>query len=260
MTNDIITNAVMGHRSVSLEEIDNLNLMDRAESKYIIPFRKIPFFLNKIDSYYRVLEIDGLRIFRYHNVYFDTPDFLFYNQHITGKLPRSKVRLREYENNGITYLEVKKRTNTNRVKKWRVASGEFRDRLQENEVSFIAEHLKCLPGVLIPVLINRFKRITLASCSDEERVTVDFDLSWSSLKGDVFTFPYLSVVEIKRSGTCKGSFVGSLLKERFIHSSGFSKYCTGNAVVNNPVRQNTLKCRFLMLKKIEYDNSRCIDF
>jgi hypothetical protein len=259
MTHDLIANAVIAPGAVSLDEIAHLNLTDRMESKFLIPFRLVPSLLNKIGSNYRILEIEGHRVFNYHNIYFDTPDFLFYHQHVRGELPRSKVRMRKYENSGATYLEIKSRTNRNRVKKYRVPIEEFRDEFSENQMSFIEEHLRVGSGELKPVLINRYKRITLACCQHEERVTIDYDISWSSLKGDTTAYPYMSVVEIKKSVSCKSSFMGKLMKERLIHPSGFSKYCTGNAVINDSVRQNKLKKKFLLMKKIEYDNTGYID-
>ncbi len=56
-----------------------------------------------------MLEIEGLRCFRYESVYFDTPDLAAYHQAATGRQNKFKVRTRTYVDSAECVLEVKTR-------------------------------------------------------------------------------------------------------------------------------------------------------
>jgi hypothetical protein len=252
-----ILNPLNSFGSIGLSEMENVKLMNRTETKYVLPLNILPFFLQDLPENYRMLEIDKERIFSYHNLYLDTKDYYFFNQHLTGKLSRNKVRYRSYENTGVTYLEVKTKTNRNRVIKYRLECKLFPGDLCNDEaLAFLNGHIRLRDIALKPVLINRFKRITLVADGFDERITIDFDLSYSGLSGNPVNFPFLSIIEIKRKDHGSGSVLAGLLKRNYVHPAGFSKYCIGNAVINNPLRQNALKSRFLMLKKLEHEFTR----
>jgi len=239
-------------RPVGLEEMGNTRLMNRVDTKYLMSLRKVPELLTRMDGAYRVLEINDNSLFSYYTTYLDTDDFLFFNQHVTGKLGRNKVRYRKYETTGITYLEVKRRTNKNRTIKWRIEH----DPVQGNEFDktageFINEYLPRNRLMLKPVLISSFKRITLVGSEINERITIDQDLSYLDLEGNQVRFPSVAIVEHKRERFNNGSPVRAILKDCLIHSTGFSKYCFGIAVMHNIPRKNMLKPKFLLINKIE---------
>ena len=71
-------------QTVSLEELDNVKLLDRQDTKFVFNQIHLPLILDKIKPFYRILEINNDRVFTYDNTYFDTDDFLFYNQHHNG--------------------------------------------------------------------------------------------------------------------------------------------------------------------------------
>lgn len=245
---------------VSLEGMERVSLLDRTETKFIMPVNRLHELLAMANEHYRILEIDSSRVFSYYNIYYDTNAFLYYNQHVTGKLPRYKVRLRRYENSGLTYLEVKKKTNRGRTKKYRFFYPfPAENPLTEGALLFIREHTRNFNLSPRPVLINRFKRITLAGNRSAERVTIDYDISFSGMINNEKNLSYLSIIEIKKENASTASFFNSLLKLNMIHPARFSKYCMGNAMVNCPGKMNVLKSRFLMLKKIEneYYNAGC---
>lgn len=243
---------------VGLEEMEHVKLMNRAETKYVLPLNRLPGFLCQLSGSYRMLEIGGERVMQYHNIYLDTCDYFFFNQHLTGKLDRNKVRYRRYENTGVTYLEVKKKTNRNRVVKFRIECNKGENYCSSKDIAFINDHLPQNSLKLDPVLKNQFNRITLAGKRFNERVTIDFDMSYLDFSGKSIKFPYLSIIEIKRKEQHAVSVLGELLKRNYVHPGGFSKYCLGNAVINNPLRQNVLKPKFLMLKKLENEFTRSL--
>jgi hypothetical protein len=258
MTEKLGNNILPSFSPITLDEMEHVSLMDRTENKYVMSVHRLPGILTEANGNYRILEIDNSRIFSYYNTYYDTESLLFYNQHLTGKLARHKVRFRKYEQSGITYLEVKRRTNRNRTKKWRLEYPLPDDfRISSGALDFINDHVREQQLRLSPVLINRFKRMTLIGKNSEERITIDFDVTFADLGSREAKLPYLSIVEIKRKDHSTDSALGRILKKNMIQPSGFSKYCIGNAMVNHPQRLNNLKSRFLLLNKIqnEYINA-----
>ncbi|MCE5348226.1 MAG: polyphosphate polymerase domain-containing protein [Bacteroidales bacterium] len=242
---------------ICLEEMDNVRLMNRTDTKYVLSVKRLPEILNRMDGMYKALMINSNRIFSYATTYLDTSDFLFFNQHVTGKLERNKVRYRKYENTGTTYLEVKKKTNKNRTIKWRIennlTSGNGCD---ERAYSFINEYIPQKPLVLKPVLKSNFKRITFVGPEIAERITIDYDLSFSDTNGNMAKYPFIAVVELKRQGFSYSSPVASILKDYLIHPTGFSKYCVGAAIFYDLPRKNILKQKQLLLNKIEDEYNR----
>jgi hypothetical protein len=244
---------------VGLDEMDNVRLMDRIDTKFVLSITKMPEMLLRLDGAYMALEINGSKVFSYKTTYLDTVDYMFYNQHITGRIQREKVRYRNYENTGTTFLEVKKRTNKNRTVKWRIENDLTSDNLCDAKASqFIQEYVPQKSLLLEPVLVNNFKRITLVSSEFNERVTIDYDLSFNDMKGNITGFPFLAIIELKRKGFASRSPVGNILKEYSVHPTGFSKYCIGTSILHNPPRKNILKSKFLLINKIENEYNRSV--
>jgi len=254
-------NNVLGHfQPIGLKEMDSVKLMNRVDMKYILPADKIPMILSKLNGYYKVLEIDNIRSFSYFTTYLDTDDFLFFNHHMTGRLERHKVRYRRYESTGVTYLEVKMRTNTNRTVKWRIKTeNQNGEGFDAASGEFISRHIKLKPDQLKPVLFNNFKRITLVNVGMTERVTIDFNLTFADNNSASAELPYLGIIEIKKEGSAYKSETEKTLREMSVRPTGFSKYCIGAAIFNEIPRKNMLKQKFILINKIknEYYRSVC---
>jgi hypothetical protein len=179
---------------IGLGEMDNVRLMDRIDTKYILSVSRIPDLLKKMDGDYKILEINKLRSFPYLTTYFDTDDYMFFNQHVIGKPERNKVRFRKYENSGSTYLEVKRKTRKNRTIKWRIESDMTPDRIIDKRgYDFITNYIPLKTDVLKPVLITCFKRTTFAGSEFNERLTIDYNLSFSDTEGNRADLPYIAI-------------------------------------------------------------------
>ena len=243
---------------ISLDELDSYGLMNRVDTKYVFSSGKIPQILKDLGGNYKALEIESNRIFTYCTTYFDTPDWLFFRQHVTERGERNKVRFRKYEQSGVSFLEVKKRTNKLRTEKWRILKDvNSVDCFDQESLKFIRRYIEQdLPG-LCPVLVNRFNRITLAAIDSEERITIDFDLIFNDLKGNDFELPALCIIERKRAVFSNRSLLTAALKKNSIYPTGFSKYCLGAAVLYKLPRQNTVKPKLLLINRIsnEYTNN-----
>ncbi len=245
-----IAQILKGFEPVGLDEMGSVRYMNRIDTKYLFPVTRLPQLLANVQKEYRALEIEKTRRFKYKTVYFDTPDLRFYNQHVTGKLNRSKVRIRTYESNGLTFLEVKHKSNKGRTCKSRLEKEPGDMNHIEQSRLFLNEMLSSDADNLKAVINTGFTRITLVSFAYSERITIDYNLSWNNLRGETVNMPFLAIAEIKSDKSSTQSPFFCQLKQMGIRKSGFSKYATGMAMVNNAPKQNNLKPKFLLIKKI----------
>lgn len=239
---------------ISLSEMDSVQLMNRIDSKYVMPIWKVSELIKRLDGCYRALEICGFKNLPYTTTYFDSSDHLFFNQHVIGKLERNKVRFRRYETTGTNFLEVKKTTNKKRTIKWRIESDFSQNYTCESkDYEFIKEYVPQVPSVLHPTLINRFHRITLVCSEFKERITIDFNISFAKPNGMHIDIPSMAILEAKREGRNTSSGVANIMKGLSIHPTGFSKYCVGTALLYDLPRKNILKEKLLLINKIAND-------
>ena len=250
MISDVI-NILNSFNSIRLEEMDKVRLMDRFDTKYLLPANRVPDLLQMMQPGYRVLEINKFRISSYTTVYLDTPDFTFFRQHVTGRTGRIKVRFRSYHSTGITFLEIKKKTKKNRTVKWRIENSFSGSCCNESASEFINRHVPFNPEVLNPVLTNNFNRITLVGFNIPERVTIDMDLHYTGLKEKTAGLPLVAVVELKSEGFAARSGFSKMIRQLSVYPTAFSKYCIGNALLYDLPLANILKPKLLLLNRIE---------
>lgn len=236
---------------IGLNEMDTVSLMNRVETKYVFAYSKLPHLLHQLSQYYKILEIDMLRIFPYHTTYLDTSDFLFYTEHLRGKLNRHKIRYRRYVSTGLSFLEIKKKTNKNRTIKWRIESSLDKYSPDKNAAAFIKVYLPHNFGDIRPVLINGFSRITLIENEFKERITLDYNLTFESPDGRISELPFLAIAELKREQHSGQSPFGKIMKQTGIQPNSFSKYCIGSTLIREMPRINILKHNLLLINKIE---------
>jgi hypothetical protein len=236
---------------IGLFQMDEVSLMNRFETKYVFSSRKIPDLLDHFSGSYKVLDINKSRIFPYHNTYLDTSDLLFYTQQVRGKFNRHKIRYRRYVLTGLSFLEIKKKTNKNRTIKWRIENNLNRSSPDEEASAFIKKYLPYSFLDLRPVLINGFTRITLVGTEFKERITLDYDLSFENPEGENAGLPFLAIAELKRERQSGQAPISNIMKHFGIQPISFSKYCIGNALLNNTPRKNILKPTLLLINKIE---------
>jgi hypothetical protein len=241
---------------IGLNEMQDVSLMDRVETKYVFSADKLSFLIDKLRQNYKVLDIDSLRIFPYHTTYLDTPTRLFFTQQVRGKLNRYKVRYRRYECSGTSFLEIKKKTNKMITKKWRIEKTMNLNTPDTEVVDFLNQYLPDNFLSLQPVLINRFNRITLIGKETRERITIDFDLNFSSADGIISELPYLGVAELKCERVYNKSPFANIMKKAGIQPNRFSKYCIGTVLTGNILRKNNLKPNMLLINKIENEYTK----
>jgi hypothetical protein len=239
------------YSSVGLEEMDSVSFMNRIDSKYVFPVNKLPYLLSYSSGNYKVLEIEHCREFTYNTVYHDTPDYFFYNQHVTGKLGRYKVRVRTYETSGTSYIEVKCKTNKGRTVKTRIKKKPGIEAGNGKGLGFVRDQVSLDLMSLQPVLTNHFSRVTLINFEDMERITLDFNLSFSLADGKSIDLPFLAIAELKRDKSTNHSPFARQLKQMEIRETGFSKYCIGLALLTDVPKKNIFKPKIIMINKIK---------
>ncbi len=249
--NPEILNILDSFNSIRLEELDKVKLMDRIDTKYLLPANRVPYLLDLMKGRYRVLEICKQRISSYTTVYFDTPDFLFFRQHVTERTGRFKIRFRTYNSTGNTFLEIKRKTKKGRTVKWRIENSPSERFFDETAKDFIKTRAAFDPGSLRQVLENNFTRITFTGFDTPERITLDLDLTFTTQEGGSAELPMIAILELKSQGVAARSPFSAMIKQFSVYPSAFSKYCTGCAILYDLPLKGILKPKILLLNRIE---------
>lgn len=235
---------------ITLAQMKGIKLMNRIDTKFVTTVDVLREFLKLAQPYYYVQDMNGKRLMPYHTIYLDTPRLSMYTDHQCGKKHRYKVRMRMYENDGATFLEVKNKSNKGRTKKKRIVIDDLVYDTEEQQ-DFVGQLTPYAASTLSPVIENRFRRITLVNKDKTERLTIDLELQFHSLlSGDTVQMPNHVIIELKRDGLTPSPAL-SLLQYLRIKQSGFSKYAIGMALTNKTLRQNNFKERIMYLKKLE---------
>ena len=226
--------------TLSLDELGEASLLDRQETKYLLPEGRLSIFLPSLESEYRILEIQGRSTFDYCSVYLDTPERLFYYQHHAGVLPRWKIRQRIYLNSGLMYFEIKKKDNRGFTHKTRQRISDPSRPFSSREVQLLESRLPGIVANLEPVLETRYSRVTLVHKEKGERITMDRQLRFSNGTG-TRSLPYLAVIEIKQARTNHRSPCRMQLKQNGARPTSFSKYCLGSLLLTPGIKHNRFK-------------------
>ena len=236
---------------ISLTEMDEVKLLDRTDTKYVININSLPQIFNEIRDDYYILTIDNIRLFSYESLYFDTTDLNMFKSHHNGKLNRYKIRQREYVDSKLNFLEIKFKTNKGRTIKERIINEEFSKSLSAEAKDFILENTPFKPENLKEQIYTNFKRVTLVNKEKTERATVDIDITFKD-KENKDSLPYISIIEVKQSRYNKHSKLLDTLKSNKILPSSFSKYCIGTVLLNSKIKSNRFKPKILKIKKLKH--------
>ena len=253
-TGSEIAPILAGCEGISLEEVNRASLMRRKDNKYLFSVRHLPALLSMVQNDYRILDIDGHRAQDYHTCYFDTDEHEMYHKHHRGLANRHKVRIRRYGASDLHFLEVKRKNAKGVTTKKRVRTDGMDHSLLLKEEKFL---LSCSPYVgegMAPAMENTFKRITLVNQHQTERVTLDYDLRFSSRHTDEeLILPGIAIAEIKYEGFLSGSSMHGSMRRTKITPSRFSKYAIGMALLHTDLKQNRFKRRVRKVHKINND-------
>lgn len=247
-----IENILRQFPTITLEEMGQVRLMNRIDTKYVTTLPMLERLLELAAADYRVQQIGGRVDMPYRTCYFDTPDRDMFVQHQRGRKARQKIRMRVYEDSGTAFLEIKDKDNRGRTDKKRMPVGSDIDLL--SYAGFIRTHSRYSPESLLPQMQNYFYRITLVNNCLTERLTIDTGLCFRNIAtGREYAPRGIVIIELKRDGRTP-STAPRLLRLLRIHPCGFSKYCMGMALTDRSLRQNRLRERVRMVEKLCLNN------
>lgn len=254
-----IRDIISGFEAISLDEMGGVKLMNRIDTKYAVPMWVLPGILESAKQDYFAQEIDGKRIATYDTMYYDTETLDMYIRHHDRQLVRQKIRVRQYVDSNLTFLEIKKKNNKGRTKKKRIAVPGFA--LQPDTIGhtkredwsvedFIADKSRYTWQEISPHLWTKFHRITLVNKAKTERLTIDMDLVWENVvSGEKKTYGDLVIVELKRDGNVPSKMTHIMLDHR-VHPLKISKYCIGTALTTTGLKKNRFKDKIRRIEKM----------
>jgi hypothetical protein len=239
----VICEAARTLRPVSLDDlVGAADLQTRVDRKYFVPAPIFGLLAAELDPTFRVLEIDGQRTFNYESVYFDTADLLTYRAHTQRRRRRFKARTRTYLDSGLCMFEVKTVAARGDTVKDRIKHPlDDRATLTEEARGYLTRTLNRAyglpaPGGLQPMLINLYRRTTLASPVEGARLTCDVSLSCHTERAGMNDRDTHVLVESK---SANGFGHADRVLRRFgVRPTSMSKYCVGIAGLRPEVPGN----------------------
>lgn len=209
------------------------SLMNRVDTKYLVPAEQLAGLLDTIRTQYSVLSVAGGRVLHYRTDYYDTEDFRFYHEHHNGKSRRCKVRCRHYVDSGGLFLELKARESSGRTVKNRIRlsmhdrDGPWTEALHEGLCRLGLDNASLERRVRIEYL-----RIALQGLDRDERVSIDLGMQGMRVnEGKCFSLPGLAIVELKQGRMDRQSPLFRALRRLHINPVSFSKYCVTCALL-----------------------------
>lgn len=237
---------------ISLEEMKEVRLMNRVDTKFLVTSAQLRDILHGVCGQYYAQEVEGHRLSPYRTVYYDTPELTMYLIHHDRHLVRDKVRVRTYVDSDLTFCEVKHKTNKGRTKKKRIEVQPRFNIVEDPEAAaFLAERQPYPVESLRPHLETVFDRITLVNYEKTERLTIDCNLCFNNIAtGAAASMDDLVVMELKQDGRAR-SLLKEVLFDLRIKPFKISKYCIGTCMTRPEVKQNRFKKKLRSIEKLK---------
>lgn len=245
MENDLIK-LLRSFEPISLKEMDRVKLMNRVETKFLFGVDRLMEILEELKEDYQVVKIDDNMLPTYSSLYFDSPEFFFYNEHHRERTSRYKVRYRTYVDSNLSFLEVKHKYK-GRTNKKRIKVESVKDTMPTLHQDFLKE-LNVPKFDLKAVMMNKYNRITLVSKHSIERLTLDINLSFQhgSTQKDLGN---IVIAELKQERITRDSPFYKVVRQKEMRPYRLSKYCMGIIQLygQENVKYNRFKKKLLRL-------------
>lgn len=250
MLSEQFNNLISAFTPIHLEQMDRVKLMNRVDTKFAFDLTILSDILPELVENYAILEINSVRTPSYQSQYFDDQNLTFYKDHHNGRTNRFKVRIRKYIESNLLFLEIKHKFKGRTIKK-RIEVDDFKVNLTSEMNAFISDN-KAAKSALMPILENAFHRITLVNKTKNERLTLDFDLSFKR-ENTTKEFKNLVIAELKQEKIDRTSPFFVAMKNRIIRPYRLSKYCLGAMALyeKEKIKINRFKRKYIYLQKIE---------
>ena len=247
----IIDDLIARFEPVSLGQMDQVKLLNRVDTKFVLSRQKLPEILSDLMAEYFVLEIDGVRMQHYETRYFDTPEKMCYLNHHNQRLNRFKIRARCYADSGLCYFEIKSKNDKGRTSKERKKLLWLNDGITPKAAALLTEVTGLDAGRIGPSIDVGFSRITLVNRGMTERATIDVNLRFSGAAEPV-GYPGIAIAEIKQDRFGR-SGLNDVLNRHHVREFKMSKYCLGIISLYPHIKQNNFKQKLHYIKKLNHD-------
>ncbi len=244
--------ALAAFEPIALAEMDGVSLMNRVDTKYVFSQGDLSELLNGLASSYRVLDTNDVRQTDYATLYFDTPGRDCFRDHHMGKGIRHKFRISHYASTGLSFFEVKKKTNRGRTLKQRLPIDSIAPHLSAGSRE-LATACAGHPIELNAQLWTHFSRITLVGRGAPERVTIDTGLRFEDT-GSRESMRGVAIAEVKQERNSRDSAVRRQLRARGVRPLRISKYCLGATLLTPTLKSNLFKPKLLTLRRYARDH------
>lgn len=183
-----LLNRLSGFSAINLTELNaTASYLKRIDRKFLLTEKEFLNILWDLSDDFRALEIGGKRTFLYDNVYMDTKDYLFYNQHQNKVPSRTKIRTRHYTDAGdLAFFEYKQKEGWVTKKfRYQFPAAEH-GTMTKGKIRFFEWVFQSLYNdkapEISPAMRTKYNRLTLVSKTGEERLTIDFNISIQDLR------------------------------------------------------------------------------
>jgi hypothetical protein len=236
-------------REITLKEMDEIKLMNRVDTKFVFSIDSLNSLLPLLIKDFNCLQVNNCRIQTYKSLYFDDENFSLFKAHHNGRVNRFKVRIRNYVESQLYFLEIKHKVK-NRTDKLRVELTDFTQKFDTFQIEFIHNALQKKMD-LLPVLWNEFQRITLSGKNRNERLTLDLHLNFNQDETN-FEMENVVVAELKQTDLDRNSPFYQIMKKQGIRPLRVSKYCVGLYSIHGQqkIKGNRFKKKIKILNSI----------
>jgi hypothetical protein len=234
---------------ISLQEFDEIKLMNRVDTKFVFSIDSLNSLLPLLIKDFNCLHVNNCTIQTYKSLYFDDENFSLFKAHHNGRVNRFKVRIRNYVESQLYFLEIKHKVK-NRTDKLRIELTDFAQKLDAFQIEFIHNVLQKKMD-LLPVLWNEFQRITLSGKNRNERLTLDLHLNFNQDESN-FVMENVVVAELKQADLDRNSPFYQIMKKQGVRPLRVSKYCVGLYSIHGQqkIKGNRFKKKIKILNSI----------
>jgi len=238
--------------TISLEDMNKVSLLKRMDTKYVISIHDLENFLLSISNSHRILKINNQLTQHYKTLYYDTTDYAMYIAHHNKKAHRYKIRLREYIESQLFFLEIKNKSNKGKTNKKRLKLKQLSFKDNPKATQFIEQHAPFSAHNLQAILGNTFSRITMVDNQLTERLTIDQNLNaWEIGKEDNrINLNQIAIIELKRDEASNAN-THKILRDLRIQTMGFSKYAISSSLLfSDKIKNNNFKKKQRIVEKL----------
>ena len=235
MNSTVFKEPLKKFEKLTLTELNaTASFLKRIDTKFLLTKDQFKETLEDLKKEFRVLEIAEKRVFKYDNVYMDTDNYQFYNDHQNGLNPRTKIRTRLYADSDLAFFEYKHKQD------W--VTQKFRYDFPTLEHGIMTKgknrfyqwvwqslHNGKKAPHLTPAIRTTYDRITLVSKNGEERLTIDFNVKTKDLRKEDSKVVELKNLVIIESKTLKKDALALVVmkKHNIAKAKACSKYSLG---------------------------------